>query len=87
MKIDTGPHDLCNAGSLIPSVVGSDQGWYFIRRIETHLGSCAVYEVRDNWRPKQGLVPGGIGKTFFTKACVQQIVFESQKRRVGKKAK
>lgn len=37
---------------IVPSLVGPDQGWNLIRRIEVYEYSCAVYEVNDNWHPR-----------------------------------
>jgi hypothetical protein len=77
--------DLCKSGGLVPSIVGSDQGWYFIRRIETSQGHCSVYEVRDNWRPKPGWVTGDTGEDFFTKAAVLKIKPEPVEKKGRKK--
>lgn len=82
-------HDLCRTGSLVPSVVGPDQGWHFMRRIGNGQCSGSMYAVEDGWEPKMGLVIGGFGKIFFTRACVHTYVAESPKkeRKPGKAGK
>lgn len=83
--------DLCRAGTVVPSVVGSDQGWYFIRRIVTGLGACSVYEVRDGWEPKSGWVTSDDGGCFFTKPSSLQLTPDADQgkkpRGKGKKKK
>lgn len=63
-KKDNDPHNLCRGATLVPSVVGPDQGWHFVRRIVVGNLFCAVYEVDDNWRPRDDKI---VGEVFFTK--------------------
>jgi len=64
--------ELCRSGGLVPSVVGSDQGWFFIRRIVVGQLVCSVYEVRDGCEPRRGFVRGDTGEYFYTKARVHK---------------
>ena len=73
-------HDLCRTGSLVPSVVVPDQGWHFTRRIGNGQCSGSMYAVEDGWKPKMGLVTGGLGKLFFTKAYVHTYIEETPKK-------
>lgn len=52
----------------MPSVVGPDQGWHFVRRIPCKYGSCCVYNVEDGWRPRHVTVGYGGETVFYTKA-------------------
>lgn len=58
---------LCRGDRPIPGLIGPDQGWHFLRRIEFSGGHCAVYEVNDNWHPRESYFEQHGEKTFFTK--------------------
>jgi len=56
---------LCKGDKPIPGLIGPDQGWHFIRRIESPGGNCAVYEVTDDWRPREAIEY--VDRVFYTK--------------------
>ena len=51
----------------IPSVIGPDQGWHFVKKIQTQHWSCCVYDVDDDWHPKYATVGYDKNAVFYTK--------------------
>ncbi len=66
---------------MIPSMVGPDQGWYFVRKIVVGLSSCAVYDVEDGWEPQKGWVTGDDGKFSYTKPSTVEMSGVFMKKR------
>lgn len=59
---------ICKSDKPIPSVIGPDQGWHFVRRISSPYGECCMYDVDDGWRPRKATVKFGRKEGFCTKA-------------------
>lgn len=72
------PDILYRGDRTIPSLIGPDQGWKFVRRIDYPYGHGCVYDVEDGWRPTDTTV--GHCNTIF-----EEVVFYT-KARNGEKA-
>jgi len=59
---------ICKSDKPIPSVIGPDQGWHFVKRIYSKYGECCMYDVDDEWHPKNATAGSESRKDFYTKA-------------------
>jgi hypothetical protein len=65
---------ICKSDRPIPSIIGPDQGWHFVRVISSKYGRCCVYDVYDEWHPREATVGFGREEIFYTKVKVGEKV-------------
>lgn len=67
------PDVLYRGDRAIPSLIGPDQGWKFVRRIDYPHGHGCVYDVEDGWRPTDTTVG-------HCKIAFEEVVFYTKVR-------